>query len=132
MSQYNRKAWVVFTAKNDIWFLRFLKTGYKHCFILLQDGEHLISFDPLATHAEISIISNFSNEDALMSWLINQGHMVVSAKFFDATNKISPIAILNCVESIKRVLGIQKRFISTPYQLYKFLKKQENEHGKLI
>jgi len=40
-------------------------------------------------------------------------------------NKQAPWMPFSCVEAVKRVLGIHKSFILTPWQLYRFLRKEQ-------
>jgi hypothetical protein len=133
MSDKTRQAYVVFTGKTDIWFLKFLKKGFRHCFIILEDQEHWVTFDPLSSHTEIEIIAKNKNM-FLPDWLISQKFKVIEAKFNDVQNIKSPMALMNCVESVKRILGIHSYSIVTPYQLFKYLKQnnKEKKHGKLI
>ncbi len=116
----DRKVWIVFTGKNSLWYLRFLKSNFRHCFILIEDKNHWITVDPLSSHTEIEIIAKTTTQ-SLTAFFEKSGFQVVQAKFYNHHSKSAPLAFVNCVEVAKRILGIHKIKIITPYQLYKFL-----------
>ena len=126
-----QKAWVVFCAHTDLPWLRFLKSGFRHCFILLNDNQVWVSIDPLSTHTDIQIHHHLGGDYDLPRWLETQGFKVLSAEINTSHTRPAPWMAFTCVEAIKRTLGIHRRFIFTPWQLYKFLKnKNENENQK--
>ena len=121
----NHKAWVVFSGQADLKMLKILKPGFRHCAILLNDGQRWISIDPLSNYTDITV-HDVPLEFDLPLWMRDRGHEVVRA---DIAHKHvpAPINIYSCVEAVKRVLGIHKRFIITPWQLYRFLIKEEQQ-----
>ena len=40
--QDEQKIWVVFSGYTDLRWLKFLKSGFRHCFVLLHDGKRWI------------------------------------------------------------------------------------------
>lgn len=130
-----QSAWVVFSGKTDIRWLRFLKAGFRHCFIILNDGQRWIAIDPAASYMDVQIYHHIDNEFDLPSWLSDQGYLVVPAVIDKEHQKAAPSMIFTCVEAIKRVLGVHKRFILTPWQLYKFLEQEQQKEqlkGELL
>ena len=118
------QAYVVFTGKTDIWWLKFLKSGYRHCFILLNDGVRWISIDPLAPYTDIQIYHHIEAGYDIAPWLKQQGYRVVQATVNTAHNKPAPFMLYSCVESVKRILGLHCWRIMTPWQLYQYLNKK--------
>lgn len=118
----NQKAWVVFSGQTDLPWLRFLKPGFRHCFVLLNDGKHWVSFDPLSNYTDIAVQHVPAGFD-LPGWLKNRGHKVASATL-KRTPKPAPFMLFTCVEAVKRVLGLREKFIFTPWQLYCHLTQQ--------
>jgi hypothetical protein len=118
----NLKTWVVFCKNTDIWWLKFLKKGFRHCFLILNDGSNWITYDPMFSCTEITVHKTSINFD-LPNWFIKNGYTIISSHIIKQKN-MAPISIFNCVESVKRVLGIHNLFIITPYQLYKHLKER--------
>jgi len=112
-------AWVVFCKDTDIWWLRFLKKGYRHCFVILNDGRNWITYDPMSNFTDIAVLETPLSFD-LPRWFSVKGYKVVSC-FINRKRKIAPLFLFTCVEGVKRVLGIHKFRIMTPYQLYKYL-----------
>lgn len=115
-----QKAWVIFSGQSDLPCLRYLKRGFRHCFLILNDGKHWIAVDPLASTIEVTIPEAPIDFD-LPRWLQTQGYTVQRAPI-NRNTKPAPITIFSCVESIKRILGIRKRRIITPWQLHQHLK----------
>ena len=115
------KAWVIFSPQADMKYLKILKRGYRHCAILLNDGKHWITVDPLSNYTDINV-HDVPLEFNLPLWMRDQGYTITTAPI-QRTNTPAPWGIFSCVESVKRVLGIHKRRIITPWQLYKYLQK---------
>lgn len=118
------KAWIVFSGHSDMWWLRCLRPGFRHCSILLNDGEHWIGVDPLSSVMEIAVHKVPAQFD-LPAWMRMKGHVVIPARPRPAA-KPAPWGVFSCVEAAKRVLGIHHRFILTPWQLYRHVMK--NRH----
>ncbi len=113
--------YVVFTGKTDIRWLRFLRKNYRHCFVIMNDGHRWISVDPLSSYTDI-LVYHVPPDFDFPAWMEKRGYAVVKAKI-DRPHASAPFGIFTCVEAVKRVLGIHKRRIITPYQLYRHLKK---------
>ncbi len=118
------KAWVIFSGQADLPWLKILKPGFRHCAVVLNDGERWVTIDPLSNYTDVTVHKVPVDFD-LPAWMRGRGHTVVNA---DVThiNKAAPLALYSCVEAVKRVLGIHKRRIFTPWQLYTHLAKAQN------
>lgn len=116
-----QKAWVVFSGQTDMWWLKCLKPGYRHCYVLINDGEHWLSVDPLSCHTEI-IVHHIAPDFDLPDWLRARNFKVVPATMTPQTSP-APWMVYSCVEAVKRILGLHKFWIITPWQLYKALVK---------
>src|SRR5690606_27754728 len=92
-------------------------------FVLLHDGENWITFDPLSTYTDIAVHRQIGAEFDLPGWLQARGHRVVRTTLARAACKPAPWMTFTCVEADKRVLGLRRRFIVTPWQLYRHLVK---------
>ncbi len=121
-------AWVAFSGETDLWWLRFLKPGFRHCFAVARDDKQWIVVDPLSPHLEIAALPLPHGFD-LPHWLREQGMTVVRAQIQRRFNRAAPANLFSCVEVIKRFLGIHRRFIATPWQLYRFLTQEQLSHG---
>ena len=115
-------AWVVFSGQTEISWLKFLKPGFRHCYVLINDGERWTSIDPLSHITEVSVHHHVPADFDLPKWLQSRGNQVVRAPLRRDITKPAPFMLFTCVEAVKRVLGIHRRGIFTPWQLYKHLK----------
>lgn len=118
-------AFVVFTGKTDIPWLKVLKAGFRHCFVLLNDGAHWVSVDPLSNYTDV-LVHDLPPDFDLPLYLRRRGMRVVQVKP-RRQQKQAPPGLFTCVESVKRVLGIHSPFIVTPWQFYRFLTLQKGE-----
>ncbi len=116
------RAFVVFTGQADWPWLRWLKPGFRHCFVLLNDGMHWISVDPLLNHMEVQVHNTPAGFD-LPGWLRSRGHRVVAAPVSRLRMRPAPFLPFTCVETAKRILGIHDLRVLTPWQLYRSLTK---------
>jgi hypothetical protein len=114
------EAWVVFSGETDLPWLKCLKPGFRHCFVLMNDGNHWISIDPLANHTEVTVHHVPQNFD-LPAWLKQRGQKVIPAAVCRTKKRAAPIGFFTCVEAVKRVLGVHDGFVFTPWQLYRHL-----------
>lgn len=122
------EAWVVFSGEADIWWLKMLKPGFRHCFVVARDEKNWIVLDPLSPHLEIAVLPLPRSFD-LPTWLETQNLKVLSAPITRHHKKSAPLNVFSCVEVIKRFLGIHVRNIMTPWQLYCHLTKESYAHG---
>jgi len=117
------KAHVIFTDDTDLPYLKILKRGFRHCFVLLNDGKNWIAFDPLASHFELTVPKVPPDFD-LPRWLQGQGCITAPARIKPQKTPALP-GLISCVETVKRVLGIRKLWLFTPWQLYRHLVEEE-------
>jgi hypothetical protein len=123
---------VVFCDHTDLWWLKFLRRGFRHCFILLRFADIWISIDALAHKTEIVRI-DLPDLINLKQWLETNGDIVIKCPISKAKEKPIGPSVFSCVESVKRIIGIRKPLIITPWQLYKFITTQnekEIDNGK--
>lgn len=115
------KAWVVFSGQSELPWLQFLKPGFRHCYVILNDGERWISIDPLSHFTEVMVHHHLPMDFDLPHWLRGRGLKVIQAPDHTVPRKTAPFMPFTCVEAVKRVLGMHERFIFTPWQLYSHL-----------
>jgi len=120
----NEKAWVVFCGHADLWWLKFLKPCFRHCYVLFQDRWQWVSIDPLSHYTQIHFHSHVHRDFDLPACLRGQGMIVIEASISEPPRQCAPIMACTCVEMVKRFLGIHQRRIVTPWQLYKYLTRK--------
>lgn len=125
-----QRAWVVFSGQCELAWLRILRPGFRHCYVLLHDGDHWITFDPLSNYTDINVY-RYPPSFNLPDWMRAQGYTVVKTPLCRA-KKQAPWMPFTCVEAVKRVIGLHARAVLTPWQLYKHLMKPHNRKGETL
>ena len=118
-----QRVWVAFTDETRLWWLKWLRPGFRHCFALINDGEHWMALEPLSSCLEVAVLPPPPDFN-LPDWLRGQGHHVVEATLHRKLFSLPPLAIFNCVEVVKRLLGVRTWRIITPHDLYRHLLRQ--------
>lgn len=115
------RALVVFSDQADLRWLRLLRPGFRHCFVLLELGDAWVCVNPLAHRTSVEVWSLAPATD-LPGWLRAQaGLTVVETEVRRPPRHPSPLGLYSCVEAVKRVLGLQERWVLTPGQLHDHL-----------
>ena len=114
------RAWVVFCGQAELWWLRVLRPGFRHCFVALNDGGHWVVVDPLAPFTDVAVLGLPAEYD-LPDWFRGLGMIVVPAPLRRGLTRPAPWGAFTCVEAVKRVLGLHAPFVLTPWQLYRRL-----------
>jgi len=115
-------ALVVFSSDADLNWLRVLKTGFRHCFIVLESSGCWIIYDPLLHRTDISVVEG-DDVFGLLRLYRARGMRVVPWVVRCPAKRPAPMGLYTCVEAAKRILGIHSRRVITPWNLYNFLKK---------
>lgn len=115
-----QEALVVFSGNSDIWWLRWLKRGFRHCFIAFNDGRHWITLDPLSHRTEVKV-QDVPADFNLAAYYESREMRCVTARLQATPLKCAPPGLFTCVEAVKRALGIRAPGILTPSQLYRYL-----------
>ena len=115
-------ALVVFSGTTDLAYLKLLKPGFRHCFVILRTPDRWISIDPLAHMTQIGLHTIPTGPD-LPAILQEHGLRVLETALRDAPLATAPPMLCTCVEMVIRILGIQAWRVITPWQLYKYLQQ---------
>ena len=119
-AQGETEALVIFGGRAELKWLRFLKPGFRHCFVALRRGDTWLIYNPLSHQTEIDALP-CTGEDGLAQWFRSQGLTVIPWIIRPAPRRAAPWRPYSCVEAVKRVLGIHSKRVFTPFQLYIFL-----------
>ena len=116
---------VYFTyASRPHWWTRLLKPGFSHIYLVEYLPQGCIVINPNISSLEIKYYLTGENlPDNLYQLAIP-----VDIKTDIDLCKKQPIfpRLFTCVEVIKSILGITKRSIITPYQLYKYINEEKH------
>ena len=114
-------ALVVFTGEAEMRWLRLLKPGFRHCFVLLRRGGVWVELQPLAHCLRVSAGGGDPAGEAFFSLAAARGWTVIPARCRAPAPRLAPIRPLTCVEVVKRALGLRAPGVWTPWSLYRAL-----------
>lgn len=124
------RALVVFCHDTSIHWLRVLRPGFRHCFVLLESGhEQWVALDPLASRIEVTagIVGPAADLSAAFE---RQGHIVVETRVRGNALPVVSLSLYSCVDFVKRVLRLNRNSLLTPFQLYSYLTDRKgDDHG---
>lgn len=108
---------VVFTKDDGHWWSRFLHKDIQHCFVIKPNGADYL------VHGR--------TVDKFDLFTVTDKNVILSEPFrimgYKQKHPVRSLFMLNtCVGHTKQLLGINRTFIWTPYQLYKYMR---NNHG---
>ena len=109
---------VIFSDATDIWWLRFLRPGFRHCFAVVFDGRQWILLDPLSHRIDI-VAGDYMDRLEIVEWYRRLGCNVVETRLNAAPNAVPFPEPLTCVSIVKRLIGIRRPFVWTPWQLFR-------------
>ncbi|MBU6235264.1 MAG: hypothetical protein KGQ41_05420 [Alphaproteobacteria bacterium] len=115
-----REVYVAFSGKADVWWLRFLKAGFRHCFAIVREEHGWLVIDPLLHKMDVLTASQDPAFD-MPQWLRARGYRVVKATVSAPPMRALYPAPFTCVEAVKRLIGLQAWAVFTPWQLYRRL-----------
>lgn len=127
------RALVVFSGQTELWWLRFLRPGFRHCFVVMeipaaQDDQAATAwalYNPLSVGTQLAVWPDV-DEATLRAWLLEQGHTLVETHVKPLRGRVYGWRPYTCVEGVKRVLGLHAPGVFTPWQLCQTLKKNNN------
>jgi hypothetical protein len=112
---------VVFVNHTACWWLRLLRPGFRHCFVVLGVDPLWLACEPLKDRIEL-IVLNLPRDFDLARFYHEQGHRVLSGQRPQPRpGRRFTLAPLTCVTVVKRVLAIDAPWVWTPSQLYAYL-----------
>jgi hypothetical protein len=114
------RALVVFSGGTSVAWLRWLRPGFRHCFVAVDDGVEWLTIDPLVHRLEVRASGLPSGFDLAREYR-RMDLTVVEVSPAPVALRAAPPGLFTCVETAKRVLGIRAWRILTPWQLYRFL-----------
>jgi hypothetical protein len=120
-----RRALVVFAGRAGVWWLRWLRPGFRHCFAAVDDGAQWLTIDPLLHRLEIRA-SGLPSAFDLAAEYRRMDLIVLDIGPLPVALRSAPFGIFSCVETVKRVLGLRARWVFTPWQLYRFLERHDD------
>lgn len=115
-----RRALAVFSGGTGVAWLRWLRPGFRHCFVAVDDGTTWLTVDPLLHRLEVRATGLSSRFDLAAEYR-RRGLTVIECTPLPVPLRRAPLGLFTCVETAKRLLGIRVRRIVTPWQLHCWL-----------
>jgi hypothetical protein len=120
------RALVAFSGQTDLAWLRLLRPGFRHCFVVLGAPGGWICLNPLAHRTDLTVLPVPADFD-LTGWYRARGLIVVETRLRHPPRRQAPWRPYSCVEAVKRVLGIHDGRILTPWQLFRYIAPEGKE-----
>jgi len=125
------EALVVFVGYAECRYLRWLRQGFKHCFVALHIGDRWVICDSLKNRIEFSQIKP-PHDFSLGQFYRKRGHTVIAGYGYQQGLQGSAIPeILTCVTVVKRIIGLRSFWTFTPWQLFSLLNSMD-DHWHLV
>jgi hypothetical protein len=122
------RALVVFGGGSGVRWLRWLKPGFRHCFVAVDDGIEWLTVDSLLHRLEIRA-SGLASAFDLAAEYRRRALAVIEVVPAPVPLRRAPLGLFTCVETAKRLLGIRARWILTPWQLHGWLRRRAEGEG---
>ena len=119
-ARVRRRALVLFTGKADLWWLRLLRPGFRHCLVAVEQPGGWIVLNPLSHRVDIEFCPGI-DEAVLRGHFEATGGICVATRLGDPPPRPAPWRPFTCVEAVLRVLGLRAPWVFTPWQLYRVL-----------
>ena len=100
---------------------RFLRDGFKHCFVCILDGEYWMKMDGLAGIPAFEFLTGADFD--LAKFYREQGLTVVETEQRQRP-LTTPFIVNNCVGLVKAVLCLPAPFVWSPWRLYRHLSRK--------
>ncbi len=116
--------YVVFDKSDlDHWIMKWLDPYFQHCYaVRLSDGGRFwIVINPKRgfTRVTLQAVEKYPTIRAL----VGRGPVVMNVRSILTDERRFRLCVMNCVEVVKNLLGLDRPLIFTPFQLYKHLSK---------
>jgi len=114
---------VVFAEQTRLPKLRLLKPGFRHCYAYLRLPQGWIGVDPLSHWLVLQAFPNWPREADLAAHLRRAGLCALTVPVVEPARRPAPPLPFSCVETVKRLIGLQSWAIRTPWELFLHLRK---------
>ncbi|MDR1025961.1 MAG: hypothetical protein LBL47_01050 [Lactobacillus sp.] len=121
-----RSIYVVFEDNTTLSYLKLLKRGFRHCYVLLniEGTNNWLELNPASNQLIFNYIEFPDDYDYIYALGKKDMVSICEVPINLPIYKPAPLWFFTCVEFAKRSLGLHKAYIFTPYQLYKYLKRK--------
>lgn len=131
------ECWVVFTDGDNVhWWSRFMKKGYRHCYVLfpLKTNDGLFGEDwtvQVEPRANILNVKVYTDPIGDTPHGLGEFTEVIKCRVANLDKTKYSIEVRTCVTTAKWLLGVQWRGIQTPWRFRNKLVKSSTFNGFL-
>jgi hypothetical protein len=118
-----QEVYVVFSDLTRIKFLRILKRGFRHCYLILGNKYQWLIIEVTSKRLYIDSVLKEDSPN-LLATFSNEKRKVIRTYIHETDAKKIPFDIFSCVSLCKKIIGVNSYKIITPYDLYKFLQNE--------
>jgi hypothetical protein len=122
MRPYGQSLAIVVFGPSSLRHLQCLKAGYQHCSVITQDRGLWHMMDPLLNGTHIRVLGEAGSTKVIRVFK-DDGYEAIADQRLAPICKEMPLAPYICVEAVKRVPGIQDRWLLTTWQLRQSLSR---------
>lgn len=115
------KALAIFHDYGHGRFRKWLRWGFRHVFVAILHKGYWIVVDGRAGVPVVEVVAGADFD--LAGFYRRQRGFTVIGLTAPRQQPFSPVMLGTCVGAVKRVLGIRRFWLLTPYQLYRHLKR---------
>lgn len=105
--------------------LRWLKAGWRHCFVAVTTPGGWVALDPLLHWTQIHwlpVPADMTPDEIAAAYMHDGATAAAIVEIVEPPRRWRlPPMPLTCVEAVKRVIGVQSHRIWTPWQLFRHL-----------
>jgi hypothetical protein len=121
VSEYPIDAVVVFRnlpdADDGKWYMRWLKDGFKHVELWLNDRDVWVRIDP--AYELLTLQAHLVSPEDYLPAALKPTFVPVNTRIqLGVTSLAWHFGPLTCVDAVKMALGLRLPLVHTPYQLY--------------
>ena len=112
-----RQFYVVFTKGDDaFWWQRLLKHRFKHCYVLIEDGDTCI----MVSHRgfRLDVRNLYAPASVIAKAQVREGGCPVLAIKHKPEAVPTHRTVMTCVSTVINVIGLRGMVAFTPYNLY--------------
>lgn len=118
------RAYVVFHNDGGYFFSRWLREGFRHCFVIVESGAYLVKIDAEQGTPTHDVIGTSYDGAWYVQKYIDMG-WTVHVLLADRRMMRLPYAMVgSCVGMVKAILSIDAWWVLTPWQLHRYLEQR--------
>jgi hypothetical protein len=119
------EVWIAFAGRGEMAWLRLFRRGFRHCFAALADAEGWTLVDPLSGRLVVQRLAVPRAFDLPAFWR-RAGFRVLGpfAPEPPRPSRLPPLLPATCVTACLALLGRRRRFLLSPYGLYRALSRE--------